>query len=55
MSMKAPWHFRWEEVGAAVRVKGSRICDPKYVFFGVLIILGWFFLRNSRHRENSDN
>lgn len=36
-------------------VKGSQICQPWICLFGIMIILSWLFLRNSRHRRNSQN
>ena len=35
--------------------KGSRICRPYLWFFNIRIILDWLFLRNCRHRRNSEN
>ena len=35
--------------------KRSRIRHPKICLFGIRIILSWLFLRNCRHRRNSEN
>ena len=36
-------------------MKGSRVCQSNICHFGVLIILGWLILTNSRHGISSEN
>ena len=35
-------------------LEGSRVCYPRICLFEILIILGWFILRNGRHGKNSE-
>lgn len=35
-------------------VKGRRICHPKRCLFGLRMILGWLFLRNSKYARHSE-
>lgn len=35
--------------------KGEQSCHPKICLFRILVFLGWFILRNSRHGKHSEN
>ena len=39
----------------ALSAERSRICRPKKISLCIRIILGWLFLRSSRHKKSSEN
>lgn len=48
-------NFGARAMAGEVILKEGRICSPKMCLWGIRIILGRLFLRNSRHRRSSEN